>query len=503
MNNLSNILTASYNPSREADQTGKELKRKFGCEFMYEVIRLALGRSLGLETPPEPAPDAKGSAIRGAQLFGDESNANYLWIALLGEDLRLNGGGAEFSLDNFQKLVRDHWHRGVQLLALDWQTADEDYPRFLELMARKAELPESIVPLPAGPEVAPEAASKAENDHLLKQLRDLGILAEIRDSVIGPRLTRYRLYLPNTGDRTALQGQLGELGFALGAGDGLVLSDADEPRVCLLDCPRPKAEWRVVGCDQFDHVVDEFAASAMRLPVTPGVDVAGMPVVFDLAEAPHLLIGGTTGSGKSVCMNALLLSLLAATKQKPIQLALIDPKQVELSSWQGCACLFGEIAISSTEAMALLDTLIDEMNSRYQRFSVLGVKDIAEAREHGFDGGWIVVAVDELADLIMQNKQAENRLVELAQKSRAAGIHLVLATQRPDAKTFTGLLRSNCPTRIALKVQKHTESGIILDEAGAEKLLGAGDMIFKGIGMPMQRVHGYWITSEDVARYLK
>jgi S-DNA-T family DNA segregation ATPase FtsK/SpoIIIE len=503
MNNLSAILTAAYNPSREADQAGKELKKNFGCDANYEVIRLALGRSLSLDTPPDPAPDAKGSAIRGLQLFGDESNANYLWIALLGEELRLAGGGAEFSLDSFQKLVRDHWHRGVQLLALDWQAADEDYPRFLDLMARKAELPEYISAIPLEPEVMLEPVGKAESDHLIKQLRDLSVVAEIRDSIIGPRLTRYRLYLPNTGDRTALQSKLGELGFALGVGDGLALSDADEPRVCLLDCPRVKVEWRVVGCDQFDRVASAFAGNAMRLPVTPGVDVAGMPVIFDLAEAPHLLIGGTTGSGKSVCMNALLLSLLAASRKKPIQLALIDPKQVELTNWRGCANLFGEIATSSTEAMALLDTLIDEMNTRYQRFSALGVKDIAGARERGFEGGWIAVAVDELADLIMQNKQAESRLVELAQKSRAAGIHLVLATQRPDAKTFTGLLRSNCPTRIALKVQKHTESTIILDESGAEKLLGAGDMLFKGIGMPMQRVHGYWITSEDVTRYLK
>ncbi len=503
MNNLSAILTAAYNPSREADQAGKELKKKFGCDANYEVIRLALGRSLGLENQPEPAPDAKGSAIKGIQLFGDENNANYLWIALLGEELRLLGCGADFSLDNFQKLVRDHWHRGVKLLAQDWQDAGEDYPRFLELMARKAELPESISVIPIQAKVALEPAGKAECDHLLKQLRDLSIVAEVRDSVIGPRLTRYRLYLPNTRDRAALQGKLGELGFALGAGDGLALSDAEEPRVCLLDCPRPKAEWRVVGCDQFDRVADELAASNMRLPVTPGVNIAGMPVVFDLAEAPHLLIGGTTGSGKSVCMNAILLSLLAASEKKPIQLALIDPKQVEFSNWRGCACLFGEIATSSTEAMALLDALIDEMKSRYQRFSTLGVKDISAARERGFEGGWIVVAVDELADLIMQNKQAENRLVELAQKSRAAGIHLVPATQRPDAKTFTGLLRSNCPTRIALKVQKHNDSIIILDESGAEKLLGAGDMLFKGIGLAMQRVHGYLIASDDVSRHLK
>jgi S-DNA-T family DNA segregation ATPase FtsK/SpoIIIE len=132
---------------------------------------------------------------------------------------------------------------------------------------------------------------------------------------------------------------------------------------------------------------------------------------------------------------------------------------------------------------------------------LLGVKNLTEARERGFDGGWIVVAVDELADLVMQGKpgkSAEEKLVQLAQKARSAGIHLILATQRSDAKTFSGLLRSNCPARIALKVQKSTESNIILDETGAESLLGKGDMLIKGVGLSMQRAHGYFIQAREI-----
>jgi DNA segregation ATPase FtsK/SpoIIIE and related proteins len=236
----------------------------------------------------------------------------------------------------------------------------------------------------------------------------------------------------------------------------------------------------------------------MVLPVSPGVDVVGKPVVFDLASAPHLLIGGTTGSGKSVCVNALLLSLVMAAQSRPIQLALLDPKQVEFSIWRDCSCLYADIAASVASGVSLLDDLVLEMDSRYARFAELGVKNLEEARERGFDGGWIVVAVDELADLVMQDKNAEKKLVQLAQKSRAAGIHLILATQRPDAATFTGLLRSNCPARIALKVQKSSESGIILDEPGAESLLGTGDMLIKGAGTPMQRAHGYLIHPEEI-----
>lgn len=164
--------------------------------------------------------------------------------------------------------------------------------------------------------------------------------------------------------------------------------------------------------------------------------------------------------------------------------------------------MYAEIATSAADAIILLDELVVEMEARYAQFELLGVKNLHEARERGFEGGWIVVAVDELADLITQDKVTEDRLVQLASKARAAGIHLILATQRPDAKTFSGLLRSNCPARIALKVQRSTESSIILDETGAESLLGKGDMLIKGV-IPLTRAHGYKIESDDIAKRLR
>jgi len=195
--------------------------------------------------------------------------------------------------------------------------------------------------------------------------------------------------------------------------------------------------------------------------------------------------------------------LVMAAQSRPIRLALIDPKQVEFSMWRDCPCLYADIAASVSSGISLLDDLVLEMENRYTRFAELGVKNLVEARERGFDGERIVVAVDELADLVMQDKTAEKKLVQLAQKSRAAGIHLILATQRPDAATFTGLLRSNCPARIALKVQKSSESGIILDEPGAELLLGAGDMLIKGAGMPIQRAHGYLIHPDEITARIR
>ena len=504
MSTISDIVTASYATSKDADLVSKNLKKWLGCEANYEVARLALGRSLMLDEAPPSAPDGKGLSIKGGTLFGSEADGNYLWIALLGEQLRLYGQ-PQFALEALQQLVRNHWHRGVYLLEADWQSAGEDEAKFIELLARRAALPETFpqqgaeshgvdvtVPLVSAPDV--------DCNNLLKKLKDIGVAAEIRDSVVGPRLIRYRLFLSDSGDLSLLDSSIDELEFSLGVGS-IKLYPANEPQTCFLEIPRKQAEWQTVAVDGFDSAARSFCASSMLLPVSPGVDVIGHPVVFDLAEAPHLLVGGTTGSGKSVCVNALLLSLFLASRNRPIKLALIDPKQVEFSLWRNCGLLYADIATSISAAISLLDELVEEMENRYTKFSELGVKNLVEARERGFDGGWIVVAVDELADLVMQGKSgksAEEKLVQLAQKARSAGIHLILATQRPDAKTFSGLLRSNCPARIALKVQKSTESGIILDETGAESLLGKGDMLIKGVGLSMQRAHGYFIQTKEI-----
>ena len=504
MNTMSDIITASYATSKDADLVSKNLKKWLGCEANYEIARLALGRSLMLEDAPPTAPDGKGLSIKGGTLFGSEADGNYLWIALLGEQLRLYGQ-PQFALDGLQQLVRNHWHRGVYLLQADWQSAGKDEAKFIDLLARRAALPETLSHQGAGSNgldlvVQLVSASDADCNSLLKKLKDIGLAAEIRDSAVGSRLIRYRLFLSDSGDLSLLGGCIDKLEFSLGVGS-INLYQADEPQTCYLEIPRKQADWQAVTIEQFDGASHGFCASSLLLPVSPGVDVIGNPVVFDLADAPHLLVGGTTGSGKSVCINALLLSLFLASRNRPLKLALIDPKQVEFSLWQNCGLLYADIATSISAVINLLDQLVAEMEKRYTKFAELGVKNLVEARERGFDGGWIVVAVDELADLVMQGKpgkNAEEKLVQLAQKARSAGIHLILATQRPDAKTFSGLLRSNCPARIALKVQKSTESGIILDETGAESLLGKGDMLIKGVGLKMQRAHGYFIPTKEI-----
>lgn len=500
MISISDILTASYSSSREADTSGKELKKLIGAESNYEIIRLALGCSLGIESFPEPAPDAKGNIIKGLQLFGDETSCNYLWIGLLGEVLRRRGEEI-LTLEAFQKLVRDHWHRGIFLLEGYRIEAEGDFKAFVDILVRKANLSEhDDVVLSADflvPNMDIKELDEGVKDTFLKHLRTVSINAEIRETLAGPRINRYKLFLSKATDRKALENHLDELGFALGIGNTLSLIDAREPKTCFLYQPRPREEWKVIDISHFKYATTLFDLNSMLLPVSPGVTIDGKPLVFDLAITPHLLLGGTTGSGKSVCVNALLLSLLWYAEQRPLRFALIDPKQVEFSAWRGHRRLFSEVATDSTAATKLLETLVEEMNARYERFSVLGVKDLAAARRKGDQAEWVVLAVDELADLVMQEKANETLLTRLAQMGRAAGIHMILATQRPDANTFSGTLRTNCPARIALRVSRASESKIIMDEMGAERLQGAGDMIFRGGDGTTIRAHSYNIGSED------
>src|SRR5690606_267020 len=208
---------------------------------------------------------------------------------------------------------------------------------------------------------------------VIKNLKILGIAAEIKDTFSGPRINRYKIQLPKASDRNNLEAKLDDLAFSLGLGHNtLALSDASEPKTCFLDVPRKAEEWREVGISHFEHASASFNLNNQVLPVSPGVGIDGAPLIFDLGSAPHLLIGGTTGSGKSVCMSAILLSLLNYANERPLRFALIDPKQIELSIWRDCPYLYSNIATSGEAAHVLLDELIEEMESRYSKFAEFG-----------------------------------------------------------------------------------------------------------------------------------
>jgi S-DNA-T family DNA segregation ATPase FtsK/SpoIIIE len=341
---------------------------------------------------------------------------------------------------------------------------------------------------------------------LLKALAAIGVKAEIKSLKHGPRITRYGLYLPDVNHYDKLRKGLERLGIALNLQKiKPVLSAGDGASIVNLDVPRPASTWTPVSYSQFSGWVASAPANGYQLPVYPGVDAMGSPYSFDLAAAPHLLVGGTTGSGKSVCIHALILSLMSKLSSSALKIALIDPKQVEFSVYRDSAYLYrGQVATTSSAAKDLLDELVVEMDARYQKFDSAGVSNIQEAHKKNLEIPYVVLFIEELADLIMANAGHEEQIIRLAQKARAAGIHLVLATQRPDAKTFSGLIRSNIPARIALTVQKSNESIIILDQPGAEDLLSAGDMLVKvKPGGSPERVHGVRIERTDIERHLK
>ena len=267
-----------------------------------------------------------------------------------------------------------------------------------------------------------------------------------------------------------------------------------------------------------------YASSASPLTMALGKDIAGNAVVADLAKMPHLLVAGTTGSGKSVGINAMLLSLLYKAEPSQVRLILIDPKMLEMSTYEGIPHLLAPVVTDMRHAGNALNWCVAEMERRYRLMSKLGVRNLsgynqkiadAEKREQLIPNPFsltpdepeplgrlpqIVVVIDELADLMMVvGKKIEELIARLAQKARAAGIHLILATQRPSVDVITGLIKANIPTRIAFQVSSKIDSRTILDQMGAESLLGQGDMLYmpSGSGLPV-RVHGAFVADDEV-----
>lgn len=458
----------------------------------WTVLRLALARSLRIATPPDDVFDRRDSTLGGGeyalkQLSGEGKGENedytLLFRALLStyhnEDLFADN-------DAFFTYLQRHVRRGLREFRSGWAVSHDFHDYLLnELFG----------------DVGGATVVDADlRERLLKALAEIGIATEIVETLDGPRLTRFMVRLRDANDHGPLLRGLEKLSFILGLGEtGIFASATNEPKIAALDVPRPPTQWRTVPAAGLAAYVAS-APSAWRLPVYLGLDVAGQAMGFDLAAAPHLLVGGTTGSGKSVCLHALILSLLSRFDANRLRLLLIDPKRVELAPYAKLPHCIEGVIVDIGEALTALSRLVDEMNRRESALAGVGARDSDDPRAEKLGLPRIVVVVEELADLLLQSGAIEEPLVRLAQKARATGIHLVLATQRPDAQTFSGLLRSNVPSRIALTVQKGAESKIILDETGAEKLLGKGDMLVRLIGQATMRVHGVFLGSDDIAQ---
>lgn len=448
----------------------------------WHVLRIALALSLRLSHPPDETftkPSVSKAEPRLEQVIGANStdeDLSDIFQALIsahqGEDLFSDE-------DRFVELLQRHLRRGLAEIGAGWRKGNN----FFDFL--RQELLADIV--------SEEQESTIQSDKVAKTLRELGVVCDLENRTEGPRLTMLTLRLGSSGDLGRLRRVIDVLPFELGQGHGATFEIVAGQRQVALYLPRPMSTWK---SPPNSAGVDAIHTYNGILSVSPGVTVEGKPFVFDLVEAPHLFVAGQTGSGKSVCIHAIIRSLLSAPE--PPLLALIDPKEIEFQRYlnDNQIDLYGEeIVTSAAESSRFLDNLVQEMDVRQSALAKLGVTNLSEARAKGSDLRYIVLVIDELADLILTTEDAVNHLIRLSQKSRATGIHLVLATQRPDAETFPGLLRANVPSRIGLAVRSATESRIILDETGAERLLGRGDMLVKTVGQPITRVHGFQLEN--------
>lgn len=359
-----------------------------------------------------------------------------------------------------------------------------------------------------------ETAIKLKNT-----LENFGVNVTITNYSCGPAVTRFEMQ-PEQGVKVSkILNLADDIKLNLAAAD--IRIEAPIPGKAAIGIEVPNKEISVVT---FRELVESenFKKAKSKISFAVGMDISGQVITTDIAKMPHLLIAGSTGSGKSVCINTLIMSILFKARPEEVKLIMVDPKMVELTCYNGIPHLLIPVVTDPKKAAGALNWAVEEMTRRYQLFADTGVRNLTGYNEKVADalasGGvdpekltklpQIVVIVDELADLMMvAHGEVEDAIVRLSQLARAAGIHLVIATQRPSVDVITGLIKANVPSRIAFAVSSGVDSRTILDMNGAEKLLGKGDMLFYPTGFPKPvRVQGAFISDDEVARvvdYLK
>jgi DNA segregation ATPase FtsK/SpoIIIE, S-DNA-T family len=336
---------------------------------------------------------------------------------------------------------------------------------------------------------------------LVQTLAHFGVEATIVGQISGPRVTRYELQLAPGTKVSKVASLKDDLSYALATTEIRILAPIPGKQAVGVELPNLSPNLVTLG-----DIFDDLPATASPLAVWLGKDISGTAVWTDLARMPHVLIAGTTGSGKSGCINALLTSVLLRSTPDEVRMILIDPKRIELGFYESIPHLLTPVVSSPKQAAAALANVVGEMERRYEKLSMLRARNLPEAnrvlRQRGEQTlPYLLVVIDELADLMMISPQeVEDAVIRLAQKSRAVGVHLVLATQRPSVDVITGMIKANVPSRIAFAVSSQTDSRVILDQAGAESLLGQGDMLFKPLGTSrLQRVQGAYVSEEEIA----
>ena len=413
--------------------------------------------------------------------------------------INLNGRAVEEGL--FKQEEEKKEEKVKEVLQLEHALVVEDehyeYPP-IELLGKGAKKA-----IKGGTKALAEVANR-----LQKTLYSFGVQAKVENVSVGPAITRYELK-PAEGVRVSKIANLAD-DIALNLAAETIRIEAPIPGKQAVGIEVPNKEKEMVSLREVIES-EEFADSKSKLSVGLGKDVAGKIAITDIAKMPHTLIAGATGSGKSVCINTIIASIIYKAKPSEVKLVMVDPKVVELSVYNGIPHLLIPVVTDPRKAAGALAWAVQEMDNRYNVFAQKGVRDlkgynaIAEKEEGAGKLPQIVIIIDELADLMMvAAKEVEDSICRLAQKARAAGMHLIIATQRPSVDVITGIIKANIPSRIAFSVSSQVDSRTILDQIGAEKLLGKGDMLFYPSGAPKPtRIQGAFISDDEVEKIVE
>jgi len=345
------------------------------------------------------------------------------------------------------------------------------------------------------------ATIRETSRRLVEALAEFGVQAEMTNAVSGPRITRYELKLAPGTKVSKVSALRDDLAYALAAKDEIrILAPIPGKQAVGVEVPNPNSRMVTLG-----DVFRDFPDGTGPLAAWMGLDIGGKAVFLDIARMPHLLIAGSTGTGKSVCLNALLASILLRATPEELRMVMIDPKKVELNHYEGIPHLLTPVVTNMKNATAVLSNMVGEMESRYELMGASRARNLNDwntiRRGQGLSVvPHILVVIDELADLMMVAPgEVEDAIIRLAQKSRAVGIHLMLATQRPSVDVITGMIKANVPSRIAFAVSSQVDSRVVLDSGGAESLLGNGDMLFRPVGTSrLQRLQGAYVGEDEI-----
>ena len=452
------------------------------------------------EPKPEPVPEPVRPAVRTAQQPAAEPVAPPAPLAVE-EPAEMAAAPAAQPLPKQEKVTKQEAQMAAEQVAQDIQRG---------LDGQEDEVPYQYPPLSLLTEgeggLGGDAMAElnANRQRLADTIHSFGIDANIVNVTRGPSVTRYELELDQGVRLNKLTNLADDIALALGATGVRIAPIPDQISMVGIEVPN-----KLVSPVNIHAVIGSkaFTESKSKVSFAVGKDIGGNPIVGNIAKMPHMLIAGTTGSGKSVCTNSLIISLLYKATPEEVRLIMVDPKMVELGIYNGIPHLLIPVVTDPKKAAGALQWAVFEMMKRYKAFSEVGVRDLASynakaAKTEGMEKmPQVVIIIDELADLMLvAAKEVEESICRVAQMGRASGMHLIIATQRPSADVITGLMKANIPSRIAFAVASSLESRIILDITGAEKLVGRGDMLYfpLGSGKPT-RVQGCLITDQEVA----